>query len=183
MSVVDRSAEPPYPVRVWWWDRRLDVEVPPTYGICWVELVEGREARFGQVAVSRRTAEPADADDPVVAAELHYQMQRRLGTMIRVDHASRHLAALGVDRRLAVRGCPTATVSMGGVDPDVLGGLTVRLPPGGGHPGRLLLVLRNDLGPGVLIACCCGPRQILIPLVFPDRCKQLHPRLRPGPFQ
>ena len=104
MSVVDRSGGRPYPVVVWWWDRRLDVEVPPTYGICWVELVDGREARFGQVAVSRRTAEPADVDDPAVAAELHYQLQRQLGTMIRVDHASRHLAALGVGRRLAVLG-------------------------------------------------------------------------------
>ena len=103
--MVDRSGGRRYPVVVWWWDRRLDVEVPPTYGICWVELVDGREARFGQVAVSRRTAEPADVDDPAVAAELHYQLQRQLGTMIRVDHASRHLAALGVGRRLAVRGC------------------------------------------------------------------------------
>ncbi|HEY5846140.1 MAG TPA: hypothetical protein VIT42_05045 [Microlunatus sp.] len=141
MTSVDRPAAPVWPVVVWWWDRRLDIDVPATHGICWVELVQNREARFGQVPVSQRTADPENFDDAAVKAELHYQLQRSLATMINVDHASRHLNALCVDRRLAVLGCPTVTVPMDGVDGDVLGGLTV-------GPGRqMLMVVRHNLEP------------------------------------
>jgi hypothetical protein len=143
MTCANEPGGPTWPTVVWWWDRQLDTEVPPTHGIRWIELVDGREARFGRVAVSQRTADPTDLDDAAVAAELHYQLQRSLATMIDVDHASRHLDSLAVERRLAVRGCPTVSVSMPDIDLDVLGGLTVR--PG----GDLLMVVRDDLGPAV----------------------------------
>ena len=42
--------------------------------------------------------------------------------MINVVHASRRLDALAVERRLAVRGCPTVPVSMPDIELDVLGG-------------------------------------------------------------
>ena len=137
MSCADEPAGRTWPTVVWWWDRRLDTDVPPTHGIRWMELVEGREARSGRVTVSQRTADPTDLDDAAVAAELHYQLQRSLATMINVDHASRHLDALAVERRLAVKGCPTVPVSMPDVELEILGGLTVR--PG----GDLLMVVRK----------------------------------------
>lgn len=87
MTCAGDPARPQWPTVVWWWDRRLDTDVPRIHVICWIELVEGREARFGRVTVSGLIADPTNLDDAAVVVELHYQLQRSLATMNNVDHA------------------------------------------------------------------------------------------------
>jgi hypothetical protein len=131
------------PLVVWWWNQTEDRDVPPTRAIRWVELVNSEERRAGVVHASQRTADPRNLDDPAVRVELHHDLERRLGTTIRVDHALRHLGQLRVDRRLAVRGHRLTTVPLEGYQQGLLGGVAVRLT-GGGQPVREV-VLRAGL--------------------------------------
>lgn len=112
---------------MWWWDERGDADIPPTHTISWVGLAAGEERRAGTCRVSKRTAQPQDPDDPAVQAELHYDLERRLGTPIRVDHATWHLAELHVRRRLAVRGHHVTTLAFDDYEPTLAGGVAVRL--------------------------------------------------------
>ena len=125
---------------VWWHEPQRD-ELPGIYSIRWIEVVDDHEGRTGLVRVSSRTADPTDRHDPAVAAELHYQLERRLGALIRVEPAIDRLELLRVERRLAVRGCRTASVAMGDW-PHILGGLVVTPAT-----ATLRAVVRRDLGP------------------------------------
>lgn len=126
--VDDRRGDTvPFPTIVWWWDERGDVDVPPAHAVCWVELVAGEERRAGICRVSKRTAQPQDPDDLAVQAELHHDLERRLGTPIRVAHATRHLGQLHVLRRLAVGGHHLTTLPLEDYEPTLAGGVAVRL--------------------------------------------------------
>lgn len=122
-----------WPLVVWWWNQTEDRDVPPTRAIRWVELVDSEERRSGVVHASQRTADPRNLDDPAVRVELHHDLERRLGTTIRVDHALRHLGQLRVDRRLAVRGHRLTTLPLEDYQQGLLGGVAVR-HTGGGQP-------------------------------------------------
>lgn len=112
MGVAPRSAVVEPTLIVWWHEAEHD-ELPAAYAIRWVELVGEQESRSGLVRVSSRTADPTDCQDAAVAAELHYQLERRLGALIKVEPAIERLPQLRVERRLAVRGCRTASVAAG----------------------------------------------------------------------
>ena len=131
-----------WPLVVWWWDRSEDRDVPPTHAIRWVELDGVEERRSGTSHVSKRTCDPTAPDDPAVRTELHHELERRLGTPIRVDHALRHLEHLRVDRRLAVRGHRLTTLTLHDYGHDLAGGVAVR-PAGDRWRGEI--VVRADL--------------------------------------
>lgn len=116
-----------WPLVVWWWDPAEDRDVPPTRAIRWVELVGAEERRGGTSRISKRTSNPLDLDDPAVRVELHHELERRLGTTIRVDHALRHLDQLRVDRRLAARGYRLNTLSLEDYQQDLIGGVAARV--------------------------------------------------------
>lgn len=139
---VEAVADGAWPVVVWWWDRAGDRDVPPAHAIRWVELDGLEERRSGTAHVSKRTSDPADPDDAAIRTELHHQLERRLGTPIRVDHALRHLDQMNVGRRLAVRGHRVTTLKLGEYDLDLLGGVAVQVA---GHRWRGEVVVRADL--------------------------------------
>ena len=128
-----------WPLVVWWWNPSEDRDVPPTRAIRWVELVSSEERRAGVVHVSQRTADPRNQDDPAVRVELHHDLERRLGTSIRVDHALRHLDQLRVDRRLAARGHRLTTLSLEDYQQGLLGGVAVRLSAGDQPTGEVVV--------------------------------------------
>lgn len=130
-----------WPLVVWWWSQTEDRDVPLTHAIRWVELVGSEERRAGIVQVSQRTADPRNLDDAAVRVELHHDLERRLGTAIRVDHALRHVDRLRVDRRLAARGHRVATVPLENYQDGLLGGVAIRLTGSSEQAGQMASVV------------------------------------------
>lgn len=109
---------------VWWWDPRLDQDLPRRYGIRWTTA---SGSVHGSVLVSGHGTDPADPNDPSIEAALRAETPRAVQYQrsVRLVHARAATAAdLTAEAQLAIAGFPLEELPLDTSDPGFIGGIS-----------------------------------------------------------